>query len=550
MDLSILDGYRLVHHLSGNQEMGIFVYDQHLQVIEWNSCIANWLGKSREETISKGIDEIFDKEEMPDRDCFRRALSGNSFTLQALPLRSSNTTTEVNAFDMHFYPLEGVDQEVKSVLVLLAPSVSSNGHRTERLISAALTTVGDFFNYAPIPVYIVDGELNLKLANQAFYDFAERKPQTIQNLKEFVPESIQERLRAYIEQVIQSGQPLMTTEEFPVDTHTIYIYNILFPVRNRQGVIDSVGGYFIDLTSQVSQRRKNRKLLEETLRLNEKLNEQNQELQQHEAALYQANQTLKEQKLELEQLVDELSDRNYELDQIMYKTSHDLRAPLTSILGLLNLAKSEQDISKLPEYHQFIENRVHKLDDFVKAMLTYAKSSRTEVQLTKINWKNLVKDSLEHIQYLEHYPKMDIQTHFDTEQPFQSDTMRITIILNNLIGNAIKYADVRKETPMVRVSVSTDHKGACLLVEDNGIGIPQLYIDKVFDMFFRATDRSEGSGLGLYIVKQTVELLQGTITIDSKEREGTRILLFLPHLTKDLRLKHLRPKRKNDKEDV
>jgi signal transduction histidine kinase len=187
----------------------------------------------------------------------------------------------------------------------------------------------------------------------------------------------------------------------------------------------------------------------------------------------------------------------------------------------------------------------------VKAMLTYAKSSRTEVQLARINWKSLVQDSLEHIQYLEHYPNMDIQTQYNTgEWPFQSDTMRITIILNNLIGNAIKYADVRKETPMVRVAISTDQKGASLLVEDNGIGISQLYIDKVFDMFFRATDRSEGSGLGLYIVKQTVELLQGTISIESKEREGTRIQLFLPHLTKNMRLKHLRPKRKNDKEDV
>ncbi|WP_051068852.1 ATP-binding protein [Cesiribacter andamanensis] len=535
-----------------DQRIGLFVYDQKLRILEWNACMVNWTGISRKESLANPIHELLAESNFPEPAVFRKALSGKSFTLQTILPEKNREQEAPRYIDLHFYPLEeGEEHHIEKVLVLIAPSVGTNGHRPDQSLSSALSTVGDFFRYAPIPVYIVDGALNLKLANQAFYEFAERKPQSIHNLKDFVPEVFQQRLEEQVQQVISTGQPLMLTEEYVLKRNSVYLYNIIFPVRNRQGVVDSVGGYFIDLTSQVSQRRQNKELLEETMRLNEMLNQQNQELQQKEAALNQANKSLSEQKDELEQLVEELSDRNYELDQIMYKTSHDLRAPLTSILGLLNLAKSEQDVGKLPEYHQFIENRVHKLDDFVKAMLTYAKSSRTEVQLETIHWTALVKDSLEHIQYLEHYDKMNIQTHFDSEEyPFQSDAMRITIILNNLLGNAIKYADMRKEDPLVRLSIGTTTKGASIVVEDNGIGIPKDYISKVFDMFFRATDRSEGSGLGLYIVKQTVELLQGSINIESKEREGTTIRVFLPHLTRQQRLKTLRPNRKNNKKDI
>lgn len=341
------------------------------------------------------------------------------------------------------------------------------------------------------------------------------------------PAHLLKAFQHHILSVIHAQKPLIFSEEFRLNKDARHLYNIIFPVKNILGEVDAAGGYLIDLTPQAKQRQQNEQLLEETLRLNQVLFVQNQELQKKQAALDEANEALQEQKVELERLVNELSDRNYELDQIMYKTSHDLRAPLSSILGLLQLAKQEADATKLPEYHQYMENRVNKLDNFVKTMLTCTKTSRTDVALEPIDWQQSVRDSLEQVQYLEHYSKIRIEVNTNADlYSFMSDPMRVNIILNNLIGNAVKYADLRKEEPSVNVRINNSEKGASIEVEDNGIGIPQGYVDKVCDMFFRATDRSEGSGLGLYIVKQTVERLKGRIMIESQERIGTSMSNF------------------------
>ena len=198
-----------------------------------------------------------------------------------------------------------------------------------------------------------------------------------------------------------------------------------------------------------------------------------------------------------------------------------------------------------------MENRISKLDNFVKSMLTYAKTSRTDIALEPMDWRQCIQDSLEQVQYLEHYSKIRIEISINADlYSFMSDPMRVNIILNNLIGNAVKYADLRKEEPCVKVRINNSEKGASIEVEDNGIGIPQGYVDKVCDMFVRATDRSEGSGLGLYIVKQTVERLKGRLMIESQERAGTTMSIFLPHLTKQQRLKTMKPNRKTNKKEV
>lgn len=552
---SLYENNKLLHHLHKDESIGVCIYEGDYKIAVWSDILEQYTGIAAKDSLGKKVQDIFLLEDATDSseaaDLFTKALE-NSFVLRSVKLnRQDREGAQKATYDLHLYPLEEPDHSVNAVLVLVTIAATEKKQKKQSLVRTTLTSIDDFLKYAPIPIFIVDAALNLKLTNQAFFAFTNCTPEKAKNLRDFVAPHILEHLQVHISTVIRTGQPLSFSGKFDLERGPRILYNILFPIRNRFGEIDAIGGYLIDVTRQVRQEKKNEQLLEETQRLNQTLFEQNDKLQQKQTALDQANIALQAQTGELERLVTELSDRNYELDQIMYKTSHDIRAPLTSILGLLQLAKQEHDIAKLHEYHHYIENRVSKLDDFVKTMLTYAKSSRIDISLASIDWQQLVQESMDQVHYLEHYSQINIKTTINAElYDFKSDPMRINIILNNLIANAIKYADLRKPVPSVEIRINNSAKGASIEVQDNGIGITQMYIDKVFDMFFRATDRSEGSGLGLYIVKQTVERLQGQIQIESKEREGTQVTVFLPHLTRQQQLKTVKPNSKPNKKKI
>lgn len=260
------------------------------------------------------------------------------------------------------------------------------------------------------------------------------------------------------------------------------------------------------------------------------------DLKQVENQLIKLNGELRKQNLalalreeELNIAMKELSDRNFELDQLVYKTSHDIRSPLTSILGLVNIAKKDDDKEARFQYLNKIEKSILKLDEFVKSMLNYAKASRVDVKLEKLELKELINGCIRDLEYLDNYDK--IETKIDirgSNATFRSDPLRLKIIFSNIISNAYKYCDDDKETCHLNIKVSITKKGLKIGFKDNGIGINEAHLSKIFDMFYRATEKSEGSGLGMYIVKQSIEKLEGTIKINSKEQVGTEIEIFLP----------------------
>jgi len=251
--------------------------------------------------------------------------------------------------------------------------------------------------------------------------------------------------------------------------------------------------------------------------LNKELRKQNQALAAREEALNLA--------------MKELSDRNFELDQLVYKTSHDIRSPLTSILGLVNIAKKDDSPNNKEDYLSKIEQSILKLDGFVKSMLNYAKASRVDMQIEDLALKELIQGCINDLEYLDNYydeVKTEVQIK-GTAHSFKSDPLRLKIIFSNIISNAFKYYDEEKPESYIKIIVNIRKKGLSISIKDNGIGIDQEHLHKIFDMFYRATEKSEGSGLGMYIVKQSVEKLGGTIEIDSKVNKGTSIEIFLPN---------------------
>src|SRR5690606_22991173 len=99
----------------------------------------------------------------------------------------------------------------------------------------------------------------------------------------------------------------------------------------------------------------------------------------------------------------------------------------------------------------------------------------------------------------------------------------------NLMSNAIKYHSLEQPDPFLKIRISTSERGAKIEIEDNGSGIEPSYHQKIFEMFFRASEKSFGSGLGLYIVKQVIDRLNGTISLKSEVNYGTIFTITLPN---------------------
>lgn len=227
----------------------------------------------------------------------------------------------------------------------------------------------------------------------------------------------------------------------------------------------------------------------------------------------------------------ELKKINKELDSFVYSVSHNLRAPLMSVLGLLDLAKHENQNNKseLDLYFSMMETSIHKLDETVKEILDYSRNARQNLSIEKIDLKKMIDDHFEKMQFMP--GSQSIQRMIDITQKanFHSDNYRLSVIMNNLISNAIKYHDPQKDPSFIRISVNVDDEKATMVFEDNGIGIEERYLDKVFDMFFRGTEKNKGAGLGLYIVKEAIDKLRGAISIQSRVGEGTVFTIELPN---------------------
>jgi len=238
---------------------------------------------------------------------------------------------------------------------------------------------------------------------------------------------------------------------------------------------------------------------------------------------------VKERTEALEKAYDELKTRNAELDRFVYSASHDLSSPLKSILGLINVARLEKPEPKQLEYLQMIEQSVGKLESFIEEVIQYSRNARLPVQLENFDFKTMVSAILRDYQYFLNYDKIQFLVVDDIRHTITADAMRLKIILNNLISNAIKFHRFNDQaSPEIRISLRKDTDNYLVSVADNGRGIQAEYLDKVFEMFFRATEETQGSGLGLYILKETVARLGGSVNVQSQVGQGTNFTIAIP----------------------
>jgi PAS domain S-box-containing protein len=229
----------------------------------------------------------------------------------------------------------------------------------------------------------------------------------------------------------------------------------------------------------------------------------------------------------------QLLNTNFELDSFVYRASHDMKAPLRSVMGLINLTKlASKENKELREYVNMMEISIIKLDNFLKDLTSFVRNSRLEISPEEINFEEVINESLNSLKFIENAHIIAIVKNLDSKFKFFSDSGRISTIINNLLSNSFKYHKNILNESYIKISVTTTGEKVTIVIEDNGNGIDKKYQSKIFEMFYRASERSYGSGLGLYIVKMAVTKLKGTIELVSEPGEKTIFTVVLPNLNK------------------
>jgi signal transduction histidine kinase len=229
----------------------------------------------------------------------------------------------------------------------------------------------------------------------------------------------------------------------------------------------------------------------------------------------------------LNRKVSELEKTNDELNRFVYSTSHDLRSPLASVMGILNLAKMENSVQDPNGYLGMIETCVNKMDTFIQKIIEYYKSIRVEQEHTRIDFNVLLEESIQLFKMQR--PDISYSIHVDQPNDFMNDAFRMSVIIDNLISNAVKYQKPSEPNPKVEVTVKADERKATIKIEDNGVGILDNHLNNIFKMFFRSNNNVNGLGIGLYIVKEALTRIGGEISVHSTHGEGTAFYLEIPN---------------------
>ncbi|TDW44331.1 phospho-acceptor domain-containing protein [Flavobacterium sp. 270] len=232
-------------------------------------------------------------------------------------------------------------------------------------------------------------------------------------------------------------------------------------------------------------------------------------------------------KKEIEVKNENLLIANHELDRFVYSASHDLRSPITSLQGLIEITQLENNIDQIRDYLHLMSQSLTKQDQFLNDIIDYSKNKRKQIIIEPVSLRELFDEAISQMMHIENARKITITKDLLIDE-IQSDSLRLKIIINNLISNAIKYADVNKQEMMISIKTYFKEGFHNIEISDNGIGIKDEFRDHIFEMYF-GTNKNKGSGLGLYIVKEAVENIRGSIEVLSENTIGSKFIVAIPN---------------------
>ncbi|SMG42872.1 Signal transduction histidine kinase [Marivirga sericea] len=248
-----------------------------------------------------------------------------------------------------------------------------------------------------------------------------------------------------------------------------------------------------------------------------------------ESIVKERTSELRLQKEQLKKANEELKTINNELDNFVYRSSHDLVAPLKSLRGLIAVAGMSNNPDEIKEYFKLMNISITKLEEFIKGIMDFSTNTKKPLEMKFVRMDDILDSIVEDLKYYQNADRVELIRAYDSDFKIKTDPKRINIVVSNLVTNALKYHDFNQDDPQfIKVSAKIEDNSYVLEVKDNGSGIPEEHQSKIFEMFFRAHQGIEGSGLGLYIVLDTLKVLKGKIEFTSKTRVGTTFRVTLP----------------------
>ena len=245
--------------------------------------------------------------------------------------------------------------------------------------------------------------------------------------------------------------------------------------------------------------------------------------------LAQINEELSNKNIAINEANDQLTKLNAELDSLVYRMSHDLRSPITSILALVEIIKEEEDPGKRKTYLDMQRKTLYRLDSLITDTLDFARNKRMELSYEPVDFNEFVHSALQDHIFSDNSENIRRIVEIDQQGTFITDKTRLNMVINNLISNSLRYHSKEREDAYVKILVNTNDSHAELRVIDNGQGIAKRHLEHIFTMFYRADKTSTGSGIGLYIVKEAVGKLGGTVKIESELNVGTTFTIIIPN---------------------
>ena len=224
----------------------------------------------------------------------------------------------------------------------------------------------------------------------------------------------------------------------------------------------------------------------------------------------------------------EIENNNKELDKLIKVLSHDLRAPMNSVNGLIALAREEKNPAEFSNYLNMMEKSVKKLESFTNDMIASLKSRGTVIH-SEVKPAELIAEIIDDLRFSADASGIQFENLIPEEMVIQSDASRLRIIFSNLISNSIRYHDDAKSHKFVRVSVEKFPMWNIFSLQDNGIGIANEHHSKIFDTYYTVGNAEGSSGLGLSNVRDSISKLQGMIELESEEGVGTTFRINLPN---------------------
>ena len=258
--------------------------------------------------------------------------------------------------------------------------------------------------------------------------------------------------------------------------------------------------------------------------------EQKEEIQAQSEEITEAYNTISEINRNLELKIEDrtaaLRQAYKELDTFFYRSSHDFRRPLTTFMGLAEVAKITVKDQNALELFAKVKETANNLDKMLMKL-----QSISDVGAQQLVYKEvMVKEIFDNVcdAFNEQLVSKGIKTssEINLKGPFFSYPAMIKIIIDNLVENAISFSG--KHDPFIKLKVSQENDFVVMEVMDNGQGIEQQYQDRIFEMYFRGNEHSKGNGLGLFIVKKSVGKLGGTVTLVSEYMKGSTFTIKLP----------------------